>query len=182
MKERKHYIDQLLSSSKIPYFIGLEVDIIPSGEIALPEVAFEYVDYLVVSIHSSFRMSSEEMTARVLKALSYPKVKIFGHPTGRLLGSREGIDVNWEKVFKYAIEHDIALEINSGPSRLDLPDTLVREARELGAKFIIDTDAHAASNMDWMKYGVYVARRGWVSPDQVVNTWAPDKFKKWLLK
>ncbi len=182
MKDRKAYIDQVLSSSKIPYFIGLEVDILPTGEIALPEKALEYVDYLIVSIHSSFRMSIEEMTARVLKALSYPKVRIFGHPTGRLLGSREGIDVNWDKVFRHVIEHDIALEINSGPSRLDLPDTLVREAQELGAKFIIDTDAHAASNMDWMKYGVYVARRGWVIPQQVVNTWQPAKFKKWLLK
>lgn len=180
MKDRKSHIDQLLSSSKIPYFIGLEVDILPSGEIALPEKAFEYVDYLIVSVHSSFRMPTDEMTARVLKALSYPKVRIFGHPTGRLLGSREGIDVNWDKVFSHVIEHDIALEINAGPSRLDLPDTLVKEAQGMGAKFIIDTDAHAASNMDWMKYGVYVARRGWLSPTQVVNTWPYEKFKKWI--
>jgi len=182
MKDRKTHIDQVLSSSKIPYFIGLEVDILPSGEIALPEEAFEYVDYLIVSIHSSFRMSESEMTDRVLKALSYPKVKIFGHPTGRLLGSREGIDVNWDKVFRYVIDNCIALEINAGPSRLDLPDTLVKEGNELGAKFIIDTDAHAAANMDWMKYGVYVARRGWLTAEQVVNTWSQDKFKKWLLK
>ncbi|QQS43341.1 hypothetical protein IPM65_04235 [Candidatus Roizmanbacteria bacterium] len=181
MKDRKEHIDQILSSSKIPYFIGLEVDILPSGEIALPEKAFEYVDYLIVSVHSSFRMPTEEMTARVLKALSYPKVRIFGHPTGRLLGSREGIDVNWDQVFRHVVEHDIALEINAGPSRLDLPDTLVREAQEMGAKFIIDTDAHAASNMDWMKYGVYVARRGWLSPTRVVNTWPYEKFKKWIM-
>ena len=181
MKERKAYIDQILSSSKIPYYIGLEVDILPSGEIALPEEAIEYVDYLIVSIHSSFRMEKDAMTERVLKALSYPKVKIFGHPTGRLLGSREGIDVNWDRVFSHVIEHDIALEINSGPSRLDLPDTLIREAQELGANFIIDTDAHAASNMEWMKYGVYVARRGWLTAEQVVNTWGEAQFKKWLL-
>lgn len=181
MKNRKQYIDQILTTSKIPYFIGLEVDILPSGEIALPAEAFEYVDYLIVSVHSSFRMPESDMTARVLKALSYPKVRIFGHPTGRLLGSREGIDLNWDKVFQHVIDNDIALEINASPSRLDLPDTLVREAQDKGATFIIDTDAHAASNMEWMKYGVYVARRGWLTSEQVVNTWEPAKLKKWLL-
>lgn len=180
MKERKDHIDQQLSSSKTPYFIGLEVDILPSGELALPEKAFEYVDYLVVSVHSSFRMEMKEMTERVLNALSYPKVKIFGHPTGRLLGSREGIDLNWDRVFAHVIEHDIALEINAGPSRLDLPDTLVKEGKELGAKFFIDTDAHAAKHMDWMKYGIFVARRGWLTPEQVVNTWSVEKLRKWM--
>lgn len=182
MKDRKEHIDQVLSTSKIPYFIGLEVDILPSGEIALPEKAFDYVDYLIVSVHSSFRMPMKEMTERVLKALSYPKVKIFGHPTGRLLGAREGIDLNWDLIFQYVIENHIALEINAGPSRLDLPDTLVKEGNELGATFIVNTDAHAASNMDWMKYGIYVARRGWLTKEKVVNTWTYDKLKKWILK
>ncbi len=182
MKDRKEHIDQVLSTSKIPYFIGLEVDILPSGEIALPEKAFDYVDYLIVSVHSSFRMPMKEMTERVLKALSYPKVKIFGHPTGRLLGAREGIDLNWDLIFQYVIENHIALEINAGPSRLDLPDTLVKEGNELGATFIVNTDAHAASNMDWMKYGIYVARRGWLTKEKVVNTWNYDKLKKWILK
>ncbi|MBP9690483.1 PHP domain-containing protein [Candidatus Woesebacteria bacterium] len=182
MKERKQYIDQQLSSSKIPYFIGLEVDILPSGEIALPVKAIEYVDYLIVSVHSSFKMNMKDMTDRVLKALSYPKVKIFGHPTGRLLGSRDGIDLNWDRIFSHVIENNIALEINAGPSRLDLPDTLVKEGNELGATFIVNTDAHAAAHLDWMKYGIFVVRRGWLTSQQVVNTWDPTALRKWMLQ
>jgi len=181
MKERKQYIDQVLSTSKIPYYIGLEVDILPSGTIALPEKAIEYVDYLIVSVHSSFKMPMKEMTERVLKALAHPKVKIFGHPTGRLLGSRDGIDLDWDRIFRYVIDRNIALEINSGPSRLDLPDILVAEGKALGATFFINTDAHAIKHMDWMKYGVFVARRGGLEAQDVVNTWSVEKLRKWLV-
>ena len=174
MKKRKEYIDKTLSSSHIHYFIGLEVDILPSGELALPEKAFDYVDYLIVSLHSSFSMSTVEMTKRVLKALSYPKVKIFGHPTARLLGKREGIELDWNKIFSAVKDRHIALEINAAPPRLDLPDTLVREAKDAGVKFTIDTDAHKVDHMDFMQYGISVARRGWVTKNDVVNTKSYD--------
>lgn len=180
MKGRKEYIDQVLSSSKIPYFIGLEVDILPNGSLALPDHAFEYVDYLIVSLHSSFKMNMAEMTKRVLRALSYPKVKIFGHPTARLLGKREGVELDWDQIFEHVIKHNQALEINAGPSRLDLPDTLVKEGKDRGARFFINTDAHAAKHMDWMKYGVFVARRGWLEKKDVVNTWEYERVKEWM--
>ncbi len=181
IKERKDHIDQVLSPSGMPHFIGLEVDILPSGEIAFPLQAIDYVDYLIVSIHSSFRMDIDTMTERVLKALSHPKVKIFGHPTGRLLGKREGADLRWDNIFSYVLEHNIALEINSSPSRLDLPDTLVREGKDRGVKFFIDTDAHAVEHMDFMKYGVYVARRGWLTKEDVINTKSYKSVKKFLI-
>ncbi|MDA1316959.1 MAG: PHP domain-containing protein [bacterium] len=181
MKKRKEHIDNIFTPHDLPYFIGLEVDILPSGEIALPTEAIEYVDYLIVSLHSSFRMNRVEMTKRVLKALSQPKVKIFGHPTGRLLGKRDGVELDWDKVFSYVLEHNQALEINSGPPRLDLPDLLVKEGKEQGVKFIINTDAHAVEQMDWMTHGVSVARRGWLEAKDVVNTWELPKFKKWIL-
>ena len=127
-------------------------------------------------------MNVKEMTDRVLKALSYPKVKIFGHPTARLLGKREGIELNWNPIFNLAKERNIALEINSSPSRLDLPDVLVREAKEAGVKFIINTDSHAAIHMDFMMYGVSVARRGWVTKEDVINTWPYKKLKEWIDK
>jgi DNA polymerase (family 10) len=180
MKMRKSHIDQVCSTYKLPYFIGLEVDILPSGEIALPEKAIEYVDYLIVSIHSSFHMEIKDMTRRVMKALSYPKVKLFGHPTARLLGKRDGIDLNWDEVFTYVKDRHIALEINASPSRLDLPDTLVREAKEKGVKFMIDTDAHAVEHMDFMEYGVSVARRGWVIKEDVINTFSPKALSEWM--
>lgn len=180
MKKRKAHIDKVLSTASLPYFIGLEVDILPSGEIAFPEKAINYVDFLIVSVHSSFRMPVKEMTERVLKALSHPKVKIFGHPTGRLLGKREGIEVDWNPIFKLVKERNIALEINSSPSRLDLPDTLVREAKDVGVKFTIDTDSHAVPHMDFMKYGVSVAKRGWVTKEDVINALPYKKLKDWM--
>src|SRR3990167_2178133 len=163
-------LDDIRGDFHIHYFIGLEVDILPSGELALPEKAFDYVDYLIVSLHSSFSMSTVEMTKRVLKALSYPKVKIFGHPTARLLGKREGVELDWDKIFTFVKERHIALEINAAPPRLDLPDILVREAKESGVKFTIDTDAHKVDHMDFMQYGISVARRGWVTKNDVINT------------
>lgn len=180
LKERKLYFDQVLTNSSIPHFIGLEVDIMPSGELAFPEDALDYVDYLIVSLHSSLRMDIDTMTDRVLKALSYPKVKIFGHPTGRLLGKRDGADIRWEKIIPFVSEHNIALEVNSSPSRLDLPDVLVREAKEQGAKFFINTDAHAVEHMDFMKYGVYVARRGWLTKEDVINSGSIKDIKNWF--
>ncbi len=180
MRLRKDHIDMVMKSLKLPYFIGLEVDILPNGLLALPDAAFEYVDYLIVSLHSSFKMNMTEMTKRVLKALSYPKVKIFGHPTARLLEKREGVELDWDQIFEHVIKHNQALEINAGPSRLDLPDSLVKEGVEKGAKFFINTDAHAARHMDWMKYGVFVARRGWLEKKDVVNTWELDEMREWI--
>jgi DNA polymerase (family X) len=178
MKERKNVISML--KLPIPCFIGLEVDILPSGDLALPQSAIDYVDYLIVSIHSVFKMPQQQMTDRVLKALSYPKVKVLGHPTGRLLGKRDSIDVDWEAVFSLLKEKNIAIEINSCPERLDLPDGMVKEAKEKGAIFIINSDAHAVSQMDNMFYGVSVARRGWLTAPEVVNSWGIERIKEWM--
>lgn len=181
MRKRREHIDNVLKDSPIPYYISLEVDILPSGDIALPQRALPYVDFLIVSIHSSFSQSRDEQTERILKALSHPKVKLFGHPTGRLINKREGVHLNWPKVFAFVAEKGIALEINSSPLRLDLPDSLVREGKNAGVKFFIDTDSHAVEHMHFMKYGVSVARRGWLEPQDVVNTWTQDKLKEFLL-
>ncbi len=183
MKARKQHIDQLFRSKNMPnfkYFIGLECDIQPSGELALPDSAFEYVDYLVVSIHSSFQQDINTMTERVLKALSKPKVKIFGHPTGRLIGKRDGYELHWDKIFNFVSEKNIALEINSTPQRLDLPEILVREGKDRGVKFFINTDAHATVQMENMFYGVSVARRGWLEKEHVINTMSLKEMEEWI--
>ncbi len=164
-------------------FVMCEVDIMPTGQLALPDSAFEFVDAVVVSIHSSFTQERKTVTERIAKALGYhPKVRIFGHPTGRLLGSREGVDANWPEIFAVAKKHDIALEINAYPDRLDLPDTLVYDAVRRGLRFTIDTDAHAVEHMDLMRYGVSVARRGWATKHDVVNTMEYNVFRRWLVK
>ncbi|OGK42791.1 hypothetical protein A3A74_01095 [Candidatus Roizmanbacteria bacterium RIFCSPLOWO2_01_FULL_35_13] len=174
------YKDIRKINSKVKNFIGLEIDIMPHGKLALPEKAIDYVDFLIVSVHSVFNMDMKSMTQRVLSALSYPKVKILAHPTGRLLGSREGFELDWAKIFEFCSKKNIAIEINSLPKRLDLPDSLVREALQYKVKFAINTDAHANSHMDGMFYGVSVARRGWCTKNDIINTLSISDFRKWI--
>ncbi|TXH02262.1 MAG: hypothetical protein E6P95_00335 [Candidatus Moraniibacteriota bacterium] len=172
---QKKYKDVLL-------FNSLEVDILPDGSLAIPQEATEYLDLCVVSIHSAFTQKRDIMTARILKALSYPKVKIFGHPTARLINKREEIDVDWDVIFKMAAQKNIALEINSFPDRLDLPDGLVRKALSYGCKFVIDTDAHKKEDMGLIMFGVAVARRGWLEKNDVINTKNKDEIIDWIRK
>jgi DNA polymerase (family 10) len=160
----------------------MEIDILPDGKLAVPDEGFNYLDAAIVSIHSSFHVDKENMTKRVLNGLSHPKAKIFAHPTGRLIGSREGYELDWNKLFAFCQENDKAIEINAYPDRLDLPDTLVRQAIRQGVKLIIDTDSHEAAQMSLMRYGVSVARRGWASVRDIVNTLPYNKFRDWLLK
>ncbi len=127
-------------------------------------------------------MDRESMTKRVLKGLSHPKAKVLAHPTGRLLNQRPAYELEWGKVFAFCQENHKALEINAWPLRLDLPDILVREAIEKGVKLIIDTDSHAAAQMDLMEYGVSVARRGWATPRDIFNTVPYNDIAEWFRK
>ncbi len=163
-------------------FVMCEIDIGTDGQLALPKEAFEFVDAAVVSIHSSFSQAPEVLKTRVICALtSHPKVKIFGHPTGRLLGKRDGVAMPWNDVYEICKERKIALEINASPDRLDISDSVVFEARQKGIRFSIDTDSHAVKHMDLMPYGISVARRGWATKDDVVNTMRYTEFRKWLV-
>ncbi len=189
MKRRKASYEQQYSSWKhrekkrVQMFLMCEVDILPDGKLALPVEAFEYVDAVIVSIHSAFTQPRSQVTQRLISALSaHPKVRILGHPTGRLLGSREGVDADWPRVFEEVKKHDVALEINAYPERLDLPDTLVFDAVKQDIKLIINTDAHAVEHMDLMRYGVSVARRGWATRRDITNTLGYTEFRKWLIK
>ncbi len=183
LKRRKEYIVQKNMSNKIErvhFFISLEVDIRPDGTIAFPDKAGEYVDMLIISIHSRFDMSAGDMTARILKALTYPKVKILAHPTARLLEKRDSIEADWEKIFERCAEKKIAIEINASPQRLDLPDMLVKRAIDKGVKLVINTDAHATDQMSGMKWGVFVARRGAAKKHDIINTMSYNEVKKWI--
>lgn len=183
LKKRKDKIEQLKETYKksIRIINLLEVDILASGNLALDDKSLELVDAAIVSIHSSFNTPMDKMTDRILKGLAHPKAKILAHPTGRLLNSRTGYDVDWKRLFEFCKTHNKALEINAWPERLDLPDTLVKEARDQEIKFVIDTDSHAISHMDNMFYGVAVARRGWCTKDDILNSWPYEKFFKWLI-
>ena len=181
LQKRNEKIEQLKKSNKSIRIINLlEVDILANGKLALDDKCLDLLDMAIVSIHSSFRTSKEEMTNRILSGLSHPKAKIFAHPSGRLINSRDPYEVDWNKLFTFAKEHNKAMEINSWPTRLDLPDTLVREAKEFGIKFVIDTDSHATSHMDNMPFGIAVAKRGWCEAKDIINTWSQEKLNEWI--
>jgi len=184
IKRKKEAIDKINYSRTKKLlkrvFNGLEIDIKPNGELAIPKRGLEFLDYGIASVHNNFRMSREEMTKRVLNALAHPKIKIFGHPTGRKLGQREGYELDWEKIFDFCLKRNIWIEINAWPERLDLPDTLVREAVKKDVKMVINTDSHAAEQLVLMEYGVSVARRGWAEKKDIINTLPCDKIVKEL--
>lgn len=186
VKKKKELIEQLNSSwvkkMSIKAYNSLEVDIRPDGRLAIPEKAFDYLDFIIVSIHSSFDLNKKIMTERVLKAFSHPKAKILGHPTGRILNQREGYELDWERIFEFCKQNKKYLEINAFPDRLDLPDFLVKEAVKYGVKMVIATDSHQVSQMDLMPYGVYVARRGWAGKKDILNTLSVSQIDDILLK
>lgn len=183
MKKRKDKIEQLKDSTKSVRILNLlEIDILADGNLALPEKAFDYIDAGLASIHSSFTKDSDEQTKRVLKGLSHPKIKIYAHPTGRLINKREGIKADFEEIFKYCKEKGIALEINAYPLRLDLPEELVFQAKKIGCKFSLGTDAHDLSGMDLMRYGVAMARRTWLEKHDILNAMEYNEIYSWLGK
>ncbi|RJQ27961.1 DNA polymerase III, partial [Candidatus Parcubacteria bacterium] len=161
VKTRTRLVEQYNSSHiSVRVLNLLEVDILPDGRLSVPEEALKLLDFAIVSVHSGHWMDKENMTKRIIKALESPYVKVLGHPTGRLLNQRESYEVDWNEVFKFAAKNNKALEINSSPDRLDLPDILVRQAKEKGVKFVINTDSHEINSMEIMRFGVAVARRG----------------------
>ncbi|MBP9719323.1 MAG: PHP domain-containing protein, partial [Candidatus Levybacteria bacterium] len=180
LARRKEKIEKLNEKGKVKAIGLLEVDILPNGELAVPDKAIELLDGMLVSIHSVFTMDKEQMTKRILAGLAHPKAKILTHPTGRLLGQRPGYDVDFEEVFAFCKRQKKAIEINAWPQRLDLPDSLVRQGIEQGIKFVIDTDSHALHHMDLMRFGVSVARRGWCQKDDILTTLSYNKFIEWI--
>lgn len=149
---------------------GAEVDVLPDGRLDLDDPTLESLDLVMAAVHSKLGMTAEAMTERVLRALRHPRVRIFAHPTGRLLGSREPYAIDLERVARAAAEGGVLLEINARPERLDLNDVHVRAAKEAGARFVISTDAHRAADLDLMRFGVDQARRGWLEAGEVANT------------
>lgn len=158
---------------------GVEVEVKGDGSLDLPDEALAACDLVQASVHTSLTQPREKITARAIAAMRNPHVDILGHPSGRLINEREGADYDWEALFRAALEHGVALEINSDPSRLDLDDVHARRAVELGCKLSISTDAHAPEGLHNMRYGVTVARRAWMTPASVINCWPLAKLLKW---
>ena len=148
---------------------SMEVDILRDGTLDLEDEMLAQLDLVVVSIHSYFGLPQAEQTERVLRAIRHPEVNILAHPTGRLINRRAPIDLDVDEVLRACVEGGVAVELNAQPSRLDLKDTQVMRARELGLKVAISTDAHRTAELDLIHYGVEQARRAWLTPDDVLN-------------
>jgi DNA polymerase (family 10) len=159
---------------------GCEVDIKGDGTLDFPDEVLRHLDLVLVSVHSRFKMSREEMTARIVRAVQHPLVHVLGHPTGRLIGERAAYEVDMEAVLKAARESGTAVEINASPSRLDLNDLHARRAKELGIPIVISTDAHTIGQLDYMRFGVSVARRAWLTPKDILNTLPVRQLLSWL--
>lgn len=164
-------IDQVNAKLKgVQIIKGTEADILEDGSLDYKDDLLAGFDYVVASVHSHFKMSEADMTARVCKALAHPAVTMLGHATGRLLLRREGYKINLDEVLKVAAKHGKMIEINAQPSRLDLDWKYVKQAKSMGIPIVINPDAHSPGELAFYKYGVHVARRGWLTKDDVFNT------------
>jgi DNA polymerase (family 10) len=161
---------------RIRIFTGIEVDILADGAIDLSDDVLAQMDVVIASVHSYFAQPEEEMTERLLRALENPYVRILGHPTGRLLLRREPALFDVAAVLRKAAELGVAVEHNAYPDRLDLSDTNLRLAKQLGCKIVVNTDAHQPGHMEKMRYGIKQLRRAWLSKEDVLNTLEPDAF------
>jgi len=166
----------------IRVFSGLECDIRKDGTMDLEDGALAELDLVIGSVHSYMNMESAEMTDRLLRAMECPHLKVIGHPTGRVLLHRDAFPYDFERVATEAARRGIALEINASPERLDLHATLIRIAKSKGCRFTISTDAHHPKHLANMRYGVTMARRGWLGAADVLNTLPLERFENEVIK
>ncbi len=160
----------------ITLLAGTEVDILSDGSLDFPDEVLEKLDVVVAAVHSGFKQDIHTMTKRILGAIENPLVDIIAHPTGRLIGGREPYAVDLNEIFSRSAATGTALEINAYYERLDLSDLNCREAQKRGAKLVISTDAHQPNQLDWMRLGIAVARRGWLEKGDVLNTLPLERF------
>jgi DNA polymerase (family 10) len=161
---------------------GTELNIAPGGTVDWPAGFLAGFDICVASVHSHFDLPRHQMTRRFIAACENPHVNIIGHPLTRRFGKRPPVDVDLPEVFRACARTGTALEVNSHPNRLDLPSAHIRAAKEAGVRFAIDSDAHFVGGLDYLRYGVGTAQRGWLTPDDVINTWPLARLTSFLAK
>lgn len=179
-RERVREIDARYPRMRLLH--GSELNIDPEGNVDWPPEFLEGFDVCVASVHSHFNQSREEMTRRFVRACENPYVNVIGHPTARAIGRRPAVDVDLDALFAACARTGTALEVNSLPDRLDLRDEHILWARRHGVRFAIDSDAHSTRNLANMRYGVGSAQRGWLTPDEVINTWPLPRLREFLRK
>ncbi|MEJ2581205.1 MAG: PHP domain-containing protein, partial [Acidobacteriota bacterium] len=164
------------SNTEVRVIKGIEADILTDGTLDIPDGCEKDLEYLVASVHSAFRLAEGVQTERIVRAVSHPACRVLGHPTGRLLLARPGYAVNLELVFEACAEHDVAVEINASPYRLDLDWRWARRALEFGLKLAVNPDAHSAAGLDDLQWGVAVARKAGATAADLVNCCDIERF------
>jgi DNA polymerase (family 10) len=183
LKKKKNEIERINKSLKdFRVLYGSEVEIDSDGKIDYKDEVLKEFDVVIAAVHSGFKQSKAQLTRRMTRACVNKYVHIIAHPTGRLWGTRDAYEINFEEIFKAAIDTNTHLEINAFSQRLDLDDHNTRRAKEAGVKLAIGTDAHTVEQLEAMKFGISVARRGWLSKEDVVNTLTVEGLLKELKK
>jgi DNA polymerase (family 10) len=177
LKRQWEEIDEVQEKVKVKLLKGTESDILADGSLDYPDRILESFDIIVASIHSRYKMDSEKMTRRLITAMRQPVFKIWGHALGRLIQRRPPFECDMERVLDAVAESPAAIEINGDPFRLDMEPSWVREARKRKIKFVISVDAHSSGALQNLKYGVGMARRGWVRKAEVLNTLGLKAFQ-----
>jgi DNA polymerase (family 10) len=157
---------------------GTESNVLPDGSLDYADDVLEQLDWVIASLHTSFRLSEKQQTERMLRAMEHPLVDAIGHPTGRLIERREAYALDLDRVIAKAMETGTLLEINANPDRRDLNDVYARAAAEAGVTLVIDSDAHWPRTLKNMRYGVATARRAWLTAGHVANTRPWDELRK----
>jgi DNA polymerase (family 10) len=179
LRAQMHQIELINRSSPCQLLAGTEVDILGDGSLGLPSAVLRDLDLVIASIHSGFKQERDLITRRMIIAVTNDDVDIIGHPTGRLLGEREAYDIDLQRVIEAAADAATTLEINSSPHRLDLDDLHVREAKKYNVRLSLGTDAHDASELSCIRYGLMIARRGWCEPLDLLNALTGDELRKY---
>jgi len=177
-------INQKLENRNLKFKIlkGCEANILDDGKVDINDKTLAKLDFVIAGVHSRFKMPREKMTERIIRAMKNPNIDIISHPTGRILKKRDEYQIDFDKILKVAKETKTILEINAWPQRLDLCDTNIKKAKEMGVKMIINTDSHQKDQLYFMEYGISQARRGWAEKDDIINTLPLDKLKNFFKK
>jgi DNA polymerase (family 10) len=178
LKAQWEEIARVQEKAKVRLLRGTESDILQDGSLDYPDPILEQFDIIIASIHVRYKLDVDQMTRRILGAMRLPFFKVWGHPLGRLVLSRPPLECHIEKVLDAIAESRAAIEVNGDPRRLDLEPRWIRSAKARGIKFIISTDAHSVKNLRNLRYGVFMARRGWLTRDEILNTRGTREFIK----
>ena len=181
-RKKVHRLAESGAAGDMVLLHGTELNIDPAGDVDWGPEFLSGFDVCVASVHSHFNQSKDEMTRRIVRACENPYVNIIGHPTARMIGHRDRIEYDLDAVFEAAARTGTALEINAYPDRLDLNDEHVLWAKRHGVKFAVDTDSHATIHLRYLRYGVGMAQRGWLTADDVINAWPLDRLRVFLRK